>query len=177
MELRCFRYSFRHKYQIDRIYIWKMISFGLYMNQKLENLLNLALETSEETRELTEDLNVGFDTNTRTWELIVKYHGSLAPLESLGIVVEYLIAGYAILTVPQQLVEEVSDFEQIEYVEKPKRYFYSQIGPADRACVAQVTMREPFLNGRGVLLAVLDSGDGVIIVLSWQESSKIKDFH
>ncbi len=147
------------------------------MNQKLENLLNLALETSEETRELTEDLNVGFDTNTRTWELIVKYHGSLAPLESLGIVVEYLIAGYAILTVPQQLVEEVSDFEQIEYVEKPKRYFYSQIGPADRACVAQVTMREPFLNGRGVLLAVLDSGDGVIIVLSWQESSKIKDFH
>ena len=128
------------------------------MNQKLENLLNLALETPEGTRELTEDLNVGFDANARTWELIVKYHGSLAPLESLGIVVEYLIAGYAILTAPQQLVEQVSDFEQIEYVEKPKRYFYSQIGPADRACVTQVTMRAPFLSGEGVLLAVLDSG-------------------
>ncbi len=136
------------------------------MNQKLENILNLALETPEAIRELTEDLNVGFDTSARTWELIVKYHGSLAPLEGLGIVLEHLIAGYAILTVPQQLVENVSDFEQIEYVEKPKRYFYSQIGPADRACVTQVTMREPFLNGKGVLLAVLDSGEGVNIMSS-----------
>ncbi|MGN1145054.1 MAG: S8 family peptidase, partial [Acetatifactor sp.] len=128
------------------------------MNQKLENLLNLALETTEETRERTEDLNVGFNTATRTWELIVKYNGSLKRLESLGIVVEYLIAGYAVLTVPQQLVETVADFEEIEYVEKPKRYFYSQIRPAEKACIAQVTMREPFLNGSGVLLAVLDSG-------------------
>ena len=39
--------------------------------------MQLALQTSEETRERTEELNVGFNGSTRTWELIVKYHGSL----------------------------------------------------------------------------------------------------
>lgn len=39
------------------------------------------------------------------WELTVKYHGSLDELETLGIKVEYLIAGYAILTVPEGLAE------------------------------------------------------------------------
>lgn len=128
------------------------------MNQKLENMLNLALETSEEVREQTDTLNVGFDSANRTWELIVKYHGSLQALESVGIVIEYLIAGYAILTVPENLVDSVVELEEIEYVEKPKRYFYSQIGPTDGSCLSQVTVREPFLSGRGVLLAVLDSG-------------------
>ena len=42
------------------------------MNQKLENQLQLALQNSEETRLQTEDLNVGFDTVTDSWELIVK---------------------------------------------------------------------------------------------------------
>lgn len=128
------------------------------MNQKLEVLLNLALETPQETRERTDILNVGFNSQNRTWELIVKYNGSLNALESLGIEIEYLIAGYAILTVPQQLVEVVSQLPEIEYVEKPKPYFYSQIGPAEASCIVQVTSREPFLNGQGVLIAVLDSG-------------------
>lgn len=47
------------------------------MDQKLENILNLALETPEEEREQTESLNVGYSAESRSWELIVKYHGSL----------------------------------------------------------------------------------------------------
>lgn len=134
------------------------------MNQKLEDMLNLALETPEEVRKQTESLNVGFDDTTHTWELIVKYHGSLEGLEALGIQVEPLLAGYAILTVPENLVEQMAELEQIEYVEMPKRYFYSQdlqstqMGPADSSCFSQVTLRTPFLDGEGVLLAVLDSG-------------------
>lgn len=95
------------------------------MNQKLENLLNLALETPENIREQTDNLNVGFASTDRTWELIVKYHGSLDYLITLNIRVEYLIAGYAILTVPEQLVDSVAEQDEIEYVEKPKRYYYS----------------------------------------------------
>lgn len=128
------------------------------MNPKLEDILNLALETPEQEREQTETLNVGFDKDTGTWELIVKYNGSLAVLEQQGIVVEYLIAGYAILTVPENLVDTVAELEQIEYVEKPKRFFYEQIGPTADRCFPPVTMRTPFLSGEGVLLAVLDSG-------------------
>lgn len=128
------------------------------MNPKLEDILNLALETPQQEREQTETLNVGFDNETQTWELIVKYNGSLSALEQQGIVVEYLIAGYAILTVPENLVDTVAELEQIEYVEKPKRFFYEQIGPTADRCFPPVTMRTPFLSGEGVLLAVLDSG-------------------
>lgn len=128
------------------------------MDQKLENILNLALETPEEEREQTESLNVGYSAETRSWELIVKYHGSLDRLREQNIVVEELIAGYAILTVPEALVDMVSDTPEIEYVEKPKQFYYGQTFPAGTSCFPPVTMRTPFLNGRGVLLAVLDSG-------------------
>ena len=128
------------------------------MDQKLENILNLALETPEKEREQTESLNVGYSAETRSWELIVKYHGSLDRLREQNIVVEELIAGYAILTVPEALVDTVSDTPEIEYVEKPKRFYYGQTDPAGTSCFPPVTMRTPFLNGRGVLLAVLDSG-------------------
>ena len=73
-------------------------------------------------------------------------------------IMEELIAGYAILTVPEALVDMVSDTPEIEYVEKPKRFYYGQTFPAGTSCFPPVTMRTPFLNGRGVLLAVLDSG-------------------
>lgn len=128
------------------------------MDQKLENILNLALETPEEEREQTESLNVGYSAETRSWELIVKYHGSLDRLREQNIVVEELIAGYAILTVPEALVDMVSDTPEIEYVEKPKQFYYGQTFPAGTSCFPPVIMRTPFLNGRGVLLAVLDSG-------------------
>ncbi len=128
------------------------------MNQKLENLLQLALQTPEEIREETEDLNVGFDSLSRTWELIVKYHGSLDVLAGIGVGVEYLIAGYAILTVPEAFVDQMLELEQIEYVEKPKRYFYQQIPPTEGSCLEPVIFRDPNLTGKGVLLAVIDSG-------------------
>lgn len=128
------------------------------MNQKLENLLQLALQTPEETRARTGDLNVGFDEETRTWELIIKYHGNLEGLEEAGILFEPLIAGYGILTVPEPLVEAVAELEQIEYVEKPKRYFYQITNPVLDSCIVQVSGRDLALTGKGILLAVLDSG-------------------
>lgn len=136
------------------------------MNQKLENLLNLALETPESIRLQTESLNVGFNRQEQTWELIVKYHGDLEMAVPASVIVEPLIAGYAILTVPESLVDQVTMLEEIEYVEKPKRYYYSELSAAqlpfsnllDAACIYPVTTRDPYLTGRGVLVAVLDSG-------------------
>ncbi len=128
------------------------------MNQKLENLLQLALQTPEETRERTEDLNIGFDTSTQAWELIVKYHGNLDVLETMNVQVEYLIAGYAVLTVPERLVESIAELEQIEYVEKPKRFFYEQISPLEDSCIQQLPRGDFLLSGQGILLAVPDSG-------------------
>ncbi len=93
------------------------------MNQKLEELLQLALQTPEEVRAQTEELNVGFNGPARTWELIVKYHGSLDVLEDLGIKVEYLIAGYAVLTVPEHLVDRVAELKRLSMWRSPSGIF------------------------------------------------------
>lgn len=127
-------------------------------NQKIENMLNLALNTPEDVREKSLNLNVGFTTITRTWELIVKYNGDLSRLLSLGIKAEMLLAGYAILTVPENLVDEIVKFPEIEYVEKPKRLFFSVQAGKEASCILPVTDREPFLTGEGVIVAVIDSG-------------------
>lgn len=128
------------------------------MSQKFENILNLALETPEEIRGKTNNLNVGFETATRQWEVIVKYHDSLSFLVDYGILVEELIAGYAILTVPEELVELLSEIEQIEYVEKPKRYFFDAELPSENVCVYPISLSVPKLQGEGTLIAILDSG-------------------
>ena len=57
-------------------------------NQKRENLLNLALDATEEERLKSVNLNVGYDPEEKTWELIVRYNGSLASLRDTGIRVD-----------------------------------------------------------------------------------------
>lgn len=129
------------------------------MNQKMENVLALALQTPEPVREKSLNLNVGFTEETRTWELIVKYNGDLREAVSeLPVTAEELIAGYGLLTVPENLVDTVSRLPQIEYVEKPKRLFFSMADGKEVSCVLPVTKRQPFLSGKGILLAVIDSG-------------------
>lgn len=127
-------------------------------NQKLENILNLALETPRETREKSLNLNVGYEAETRTWELIVKYNGDLSALAAEGILVEELLAGYAILTVPEELVDFVAEKSEIEYVEKPKRLFFTVEEGKEASCILPVTLRTPYLDGTGVIVAVIDSG-------------------
>ena len=46
-------------------------------SQKIENLLNLALDATQEEREKSLELEVGYDPEERVWDLIVKYSGNL----------------------------------------------------------------------------------------------------
>lgn len=127
-------------------------------NQKLENLLNLALEISENERKRSGQLGVGFNDKDRSWELIVKYHGDISRLQSDMIFVEELIAGYAIVTIPESLIETFTLLDEVEYVEKPKRLYTSTLLGKQASCILPVTIREPYLTGSGVLIAVIDSG-------------------
>lgn len=127
-------------------------------DEKLELLLNAALEATPGEREKSEILNVGFDTEKKTWEVIVKYHGDLLFLEELSIRVELLLAGYAILLVPEDEMTLLSEIEEIEYVEKPKRLYFQTIAGKQASCVLPVTIRPPYLNGEGVLIGIVDSG-------------------
>ncbi|MDD3253212.1 MAG: S8 family serine peptidase [Lachnospiraceae bacterium] len=127
-------------------------------NQKMENLLNLALEVTPAERARSQELETGFDPQDQTWELIVKYSGSLDEVRALGVTVEEMRSEYAILTVPERLIEQVSAFPQIEYIEKPKRLFFVTDRAKAASCINILQEGPPNLTGRGVLVAVLDSG-------------------
>ena len=127
-------------------------------NPTMENVLNLALDATPQELARSEDLNVGFDSTEKIWELIVKYSGSLTGLSSLGVTVTELLNEYAILTVPESLVERLALVPEIEYIEKPKRLFFSVNQGKTASCIPAVQNARYDLYGDGVLVALLDSG-------------------
>lgn len=127
-------------------------------DQKIENQLNLALEATEEEREKSVVLNTGYDREERTWELIVKYTGDLERIASENIQVTRLLNEYAILVVPELLIGWLADIPEIEYIEKPKRLYFARANGKRASCMTPVQRPPLSLTGRGVLVAVLDSG-------------------
>ncbi len=125
---------------------------------KIENMLNLALDATEEERKKSLNLNVGFNQEERTWEVIVKYSGDLSPLTQEGLTVVELQNEYAILTVPESLIDRLVQVPEIEYIEKPKRLFFSVNQGRTASCMTAVQNSQYDLFGDGVLVAVLDSG-------------------
>lgn len=92
-------------------------------SQKIENLLNLALDATQEEREKSLELEVGYDPVEREWELIVKYSGTLEQVRKLASSVVELQNEYAIITVLESKIEALTQIPEIEYIEKPKRLF------------------------------------------------------
>lgn len=127
-------------------------------NQKLENLLNLALDVTPAERARSRELETGYHPDEQTWELIVKYSGSLDAIRELGVRVDEMRNEYAILTVPEGLIGTVSAFPQIEYIEKPKRLFFAIARAKAASCINPLQEQPYDLTGRGILVAVLDSG-------------------
>ena len=101
-------------------------------NQKLENLLNLALDADENERERSEILDVGYDPIEKEWELIVKYSGDIDMIRPLVVDMTVLLNEYMIVTVRESVIDQLS----IDSVQG------SRFG----------------LSGKGVLIGMIDSG-------------------
>ncbi len=130
-------------------------------NQKIDNQLNLALDSTTEEREKSLDLNVGYDRSENVWELIVRYNGNLDRVIELGIKTIPLLNNYAILRVPQELINVVAQLEEIIYIEKPKRLNFTIQQGIRSSCISTLQSIAPEslkLFGEGVLIAVIDSG-------------------
>ena len=152
-------------------------------DQKLDNLLNLAMDATEEEREKSRNLNVGYEKQTRKWEIIVKYSemgianeevsdGMKYGAENDRNSVEILLGGpeisvvpllgrYAIVTLPESMLDEYSRRPQIEFIEKPTRLYFEDLFSKEASCITQVQRDEPGnlrLTGRGVLIGIVDSG-------------------
>ena len=133
-------------------------------DQKIENLLNLALDADEAEREKSLELDVGYDRQDRTWDLIVKYSGDIKNLDREGIRIVELAKGYAIVTIRESLIDDFASLSEIEYIEKPKRLFFSVVQGRTASCIDPLQLDIPIpgvgepLYGTGILVAVIDSG-------------------
>ena len=117
------------------------------MNEKQDNQLNLALELTPEQLNKSRELSVGFNQSDNSWDLIVRYQGSLDGARALGVTVSELSNGYAILRVPDFLVDTVSNLEEIIFVEKPKSLEFSVLNEKRVSCVNQVQVPGSLIGG------------------------------
>lgn len=127
-------------------------------NQKIGNLLNLAMESTEKEREESLELNVGYEAEDERWNVIVKYSGNFDDLKDEEIFITSLLGRYAIVNLPQNKLEAFSKLPQIEFVEKPKSLFFAvNVGRA-MSCINPVQSPDMQLYGKGILIACIDSG-------------------
>ncbi|HCR41679.1 MAG TPA: peptidase S8 [Lachnospiraceae bacterium] len=126
---------------------------------KAEDALNLALDVSETTREKSSNLGVGYFPATNTWELIVKYSGSLDRIrEELNISAVELFDEYAIIIIPENLINTLAQYEEIEFIEKPKRISFEVNQGRTVSCINPVQSGVYNLFGEGVYVGIVDSG-------------------
>ena len=142
-----------------------------FQSEKLENSLQLALDTPQAEREASASLNTGFNKADKTWELIVKYNNSpnfLSYVNSRQIQTDLLLSGYAILTIPESEIPALTRQPFLEFVEQPKRLFFADRAGLSASCIpanrifynALPDVSEPpfTLTGKGVLIGIIDSG-------------------
>ena len=127
-------------------------------DQKIDNLLNLAMDATPQERGKSENLNVGYDSSAKLWDVIVKYSGSESGLGGDGIQVVPLLGGYAVVTLPETELDAYSDREQVEFIEKPKRLYFETFEGREASCILPVQAGISGLTGKEVLVGVVDSG-------------------
>ena len=129
-------------------------------NQKLENLLNLSLDATEEERSKSSALRTGYDQETNLWEVIVRHTGSLSSLWELSpsIRITELLGGFSIVTLPAAYLSALSALPNVTFVEKPKRLFFAVSQARQSSCITPLYEPPWELDGSGILVGIVDSG-------------------
>lgn len=126
-------------------------------DQKIENLLNLALEATGEERRKSGILDVGYEEGRR-WEVIVRCSGTLEGQVPRAWEVVQLSDGYAVVMLPREEIRALALMPQVEYVEMSKWLYFALDAGRAASCVSAVQTPRLDLTGRGILVAVIDSG-------------------
>lgn len=146
-------------------------------NEKIENLLNLALQATPVELDRSLELEEGYDRRERTWEVIIKYSGSIEVLQEVfrnrfssylsQIQIINLSNEYTILVLPESIVEQVAAQPEIEFMEKPKSLFFAVDQGKSASCINSLQVSggsgggnrlNGVLNGAGCIVALIDSG-------------------
>ena len=145
------------------------------IESKMSSELITALGVTDEEREKSRELVVGYEDGA--WELLIRYTGSLEQIrEELGLQVEELLGGFAVIRIREYLIGRLSEYPQIDYIEKPKSLLLSEMEGIVSSCVSRVRLPDYALTGRGTLVACLDSGEFVKMVSGWQKACIYQGF-
>lgn len=127
-------------------------------DQKLENLLNLALDSTQSERMRSANLGVGYDMTDNTWEVMIKYTESLENVRQIAEEVTELFGGFAVVRIKESSLEQLAEIPQVTYVEKPKALYFSLENARAASCLTGVQQGVEGLSGKGILFACVDSG-------------------
>ncbi len=134
------------------------------MNQKLDTELSLSLSLPEEERMRVPIMRSGYEPDTGLWKLLLLYHGSLAEIEeALSLSVIPLLGNYAVIRIPVSQIPALLRYPQVLYLELPSPIYQEEITGIGASCISASpfspeTYPETQLTGRGVVIAVPDSG-------------------
>ncbi len=130
-------------------------------NEKLEEQLNLALSMPAAERAKNSELDAGFNAETNTWELVVRF--SSGNVEFQNLVSQYegnadvLFGQYAIVVLPEEQIDAFSREPEVIYVEKAKNMRLEVREGIESSCPLRPG-NQTGLNGNGVLIGIVDSG-------------------
>ena len=141
-------------------------------DEKLDSEFRFVLDLSLQERKQSGTLNTGYDENTATWRVIVRYYGDLYEVERQlpEVQVIPLYHQYGIVRVPEEQLEALAALPQIQYMEKPKEVYFSLDAGRGASCIHSVQGNinadqeykagdlKNGLTGRGVIVGVADSG-------------------
>lgn len=131
-------------------------------NQKIEPLLRAAIDATSGELSMSPELSTGFTPAGRIWEVILRYTGSADSLAKTlsAFPVTFLLGSYAIARIPQAQIDAVAALPEIIYIEKPKRLFFEIWRAKTSSCISslQSGSNATDFTGRGVLVAIIDSG-------------------
>ena len=126
---------------------------------KIDNSLNLAIDVSNAVREQTVDLDTGYNKDFQTWELLIRYVGDLVALSTrYNFSYVILMNQYAVIQIREDRIRDLAAEPSIIFIEMPKRLNYEVSDAIAASCITTVQIARFGLTGKGVLVAIIDSG-------------------
>lgn len=136
--------------------------------EKLDTSLQIALEALQEGMDTDRDLLYGYEPESESFRVIIKYNGDIKKIEEWypDTKVVLLFNQYAIVTTKARYLTEIAKMTEVEYMEKPKKIYYNLDFSKEISCVSRVQEQNTQesgtsgqgLTGKGVYIGIVDSG-------------------
>lgn len=71
-----------------------------------------------------------------------------------------LLGGYAVVSIPEEALAQYARRPQVAFMEMPKELYFQDYAAREASCIPPVQRGPEGLTGKGVLIGIVDSGDG-----------------